>query len=197
MNENYVQPAMPKGVEQGILRGMYLLHIGGRGKVRVTLLGSGTILREVLAAAEMLESRLRHPGRRLQRHELLGAAPRRARPRSAGTCCIPGQAARCPRCAHASRAGGTVHRGHRLHEDRRRTRSGSGCPAATSPSAPTASAAATRARRCASTSRSTGAGSCWPRCKALADDGRIDRSSVTLAMKKFGIDPDKPEPLES
>ncbi len=56
MNENYAQPPMPKGVEQGILRGMYLLHIGGRGAVRATLLGSGTILREVLAAAELLES---------------------------------------------------------------------------------------------------------------------------------------------
>jgi pyruvate dehydrogenase E1 component len=55
MNENYAMPAMPKGVEQGILKGMYLLSIGGRGKVRVTLFGSGTILREVQAAAEMLE----------------------------------------------------------------------------------------------------------------------------------------------
>ena len=55
MNENYAHPAMPKGARQGILKGMYLLQIGGRGKVRVNLLGSGTILREVLAAAEMLE----------------------------------------------------------------------------------------------------------------------------------------------
>jgi pyruvate dehydrogenase E1 component len=55
MNENYVQPAMPPGVQQGILKGMYLLQIGGRGKVRVNLMGSGTILREVLAAAEILE----------------------------------------------------------------------------------------------------------------------------------------------
>jgi pyruvate dehydrogenase E1 component len=55
MNENYVQPAMPSGVEAGILKGMYLLSIGGRGKVRATLLGSGTILRECLAAAELLE----------------------------------------------------------------------------------------------------------------------------------------------
>ena len=55
MNENYVMPKMPRGVEQGILKGMYLLKTGGRGKVRATLLGSGTILREVLAAAEMLE----------------------------------------------------------------------------------------------------------------------------------------------
>ena len=55
MNENYVQPAMPRGVEEGILKGMYLLQIGGRGRVRATLLGSGTILREVIAAAELLE----------------------------------------------------------------------------------------------------------------------------------------------
>ncbi|MFO7275967.1 MAG: pyruvate dehydrogenase (acetyl-transferring), homodimeric type [Pseudomonadota bacterium] len=56
MNENYAQPAMPKGVEQGILKGMYLVRQGGRGKLRATLLGSGTILRECLAAAELLES---------------------------------------------------------------------------------------------------------------------------------------------
>ncbi len=55
MNENYVQPAMPAGVEAGILKGMYLLDIGGRGKVRATLLGSGTILRECRAAAQILE----------------------------------------------------------------------------------------------------------------------------------------------
>ncbi len=55
MNENYVQPTMPAGVETGILKGMYLLSIGGRGKVRATLLGSGTILRECIAAAELLE----------------------------------------------------------------------------------------------------------------------------------------------
>jgi pyruvate dehydrogenase E1 component len=55
MNENYAHPAMPAGVEQGILRGMYQVKSGGKGKVRVTLFGSGTILREVLAAAELLE----------------------------------------------------------------------------------------------------------------------------------------------
>ena len=56
MNENYQQPALPKGAEQGILKGGYLLQSGGRGKVRATLLGSGTILRECLAAAKILES---------------------------------------------------------------------------------------------------------------------------------------------
>ncbi len=54
MNENYVQPAMPAGVEQGILKGMYKLQSGGRKKLRATLMGSGTILRECQAAAEML-----------------------------------------------------------------------------------------------------------------------------------------------
>jgi pyruvate dehydrogenase E1 component len=47
---------MPPGVKDGILRGMYPVHIGSPGKNRVQLLGSGTILREVLAAAELLES---------------------------------------------------------------------------------------------------------------------------------------------
>ncbi|MGH8148833.1 MAG: pyruvate dehydrogenase (acetyl-transferring), homodimeric type [Steroidobacteraceae bacterium] len=55
MNENYVQPALPKGVEAGILKGMYPLSTGGRGRVRATLLGSGTILRECIAAGERLE----------------------------------------------------------------------------------------------------------------------------------------------
>jgi pyruvate dehydrogenase E1 component len=56
MNENYVQPAMPVGAEQGILKGGYLMRPGAKGKLRTTLLGSGTILREVLAAAEILEA---------------------------------------------------------------------------------------------------------------------------------------------
>ena len=56
MNENYLQPAMPAGAEQGILKGGYLMRAGAKGKLRTTLLGSGTILREVLAAAEILES---------------------------------------------------------------------------------------------------------------------------------------------
>ncbi|MCG7981196.1 MAG: pyruvate dehydrogenase (acetyl-transferring), homodimeric type [Candidatus Thiodiazotropha lotti] len=55
MNENYLQPAMPEGVEEGIVKGMYLLKKGGKHKKRVQLLGSGTILREVIAAAELLE----------------------------------------------------------------------------------------------------------------------------------------------
>jgi pyruvate dehydrogenase E1 component len=56
MNENYEHPAMPQGAEQGILKGMFVLRESkSKHKQRVQLLGSGTILREVEAAAELLE----------------------------------------------------------------------------------------------------------------------------------------------
>ena len=64
MNENYFQPEMPAGCEQGIIKGMYLLEDGSSKAYKVTkpvskdlrlrLLGSGTILREVRKAAEIL-----------------------------------------------------------------------------------------------------------------------------------------------
>ncbi len=66
MNENYMHPPMPEGAESGILRGMYRLRAGsesvsgsdgaGSDAPCVQLLGSGTILREVIAAAELLEN---------------------------------------------------------------------------------------------------------------------------------------------
>ena len=57
MNENYEHPAMPAGAEAGILKGMYLLREGKgkKGAPRVQLMGSGTILREVIAGADILE----------------------------------------------------------------------------------------------------------------------------------------------
>jgi pyruvate dehydrogenase E1 component len=78
MNENYAQPALPAGAEAGIVSGGYKLRTGqaeaqgqvtgqgkggGKGKAtaRATLLGSGTILREVLAAAEILEKQFGVP----------------------------------------------------------------------------------------------------------------------------------------
>ena len=56
MNENYAHPAMPKGAENDILKGMYrLTSIGdAKAKLKVQLLGSGTIFREVIEAANML-----------------------------------------------------------------------------------------------------------------------------------------------
>ena len=55
MNENYAHPGMPAGAEEGIVKGLYLLKEGAKGKgPRVQLMGSGTILREVIAAADLL-----------------------------------------------------------------------------------------------------------------------------------------------
>ncbi|GAB2972662.1 pyruvate dehydrogenase (acetyl-transferring), homodimeric type [Nocardioides montaniterrae] len=58
MNENYEHPAMPEGVTEGILRGMYPLREAaakrGKNAAKVQLMGSGTILREVIAAADLL-----------------------------------------------------------------------------------------------------------------------------------------------
>ena len=55
MNENYPHPAMPAGAEAGIIRGLYLLQAGAETDgPRVQLIGSGTILREVIAAADLL-----------------------------------------------------------------------------------------------------------------------------------------------
>nr|WP_233574765.1 pyruvate dehydrogenase (acetyl-transferring), homodimeric type [Stagnimonas aquatica] len=57
-NENYAQPAMPVGAESGIVRGMYLLKPaeGVPNGPHVQLLGSGALLREVLAASELLKA---------------------------------------------------------------------------------------------------------------------------------------------
>ena len=87
MNENYRHPPMPQDAQEGILRGMYLLwETPDHDRPRVQLLGSGTILREVLAAAEMLDSdfgigadvwsvtsftELRRDGIEVERHNML------------------------------------------------------------------------------------------------------------------------------
>jgi pyruvate dehydrogenase E1 component len=58
LNENYPQPALPEGAEAGILKGLYLLHPAATdsdSQPRVQLMGSGSILREVGAAAELLQ----------------------------------------------------------------------------------------------------------------------------------------------
>jgi pyruvate dehydrogenase E1 component len=55
MNENYSHPEMPKGSEAGILKGMYAFSKSKAKGPKVQLMGSGVILREVIAAAELLE----------------------------------------------------------------------------------------------------------------------------------------------
>jgi pyruvate dehydrogenase E1 component len=96
MNENYPHPGMPEGAEQGIIKGIYLLKDGGKtgssksktakSAPRVQLMGSGTILREVIAAADLLRedfgvvadlwsvtsfNELRREGMSVERHNLL------------------------------------------------------------------------------------------------------------------------------
>jgi pyruvate dehydrogenase E1 component len=98
MNENYRHPPMPEGAEEGILRGMYELRnvdADAKDAPRVQLLGSGTILREVEAAAELLAdewgissdvwscpsfTELRREGERIERWNRLhpGEAARRS-----------------------------------------------------------------------------------------------------------------------
>jgi pyruvate dehydrogenase E1 component len=89
MNESYAQPSAPGHVREGILRGMYCVRPSARGAARVRLLGSGAILREALAAAELLEqdfgvnadvysvtsfTELRREAMALERARRLGAA---------------------------------------------------------------------------------------------------------------------------
>ena len=123
MNENYEHPALPQGAEPGILKGMYLLRESKvESEARVQLLGSGTILREVIAAAELLEkdwgvaadvwsatsfTELRRDGLAAERWNLLhpeGEAANSLRRRS---------------CSRKSRRAGG--RCKRLHEDLRRS----------------------------------------------------------------------------
>ena len=56
MNENYHHPALPKGSEEGIVKGIYCLEEGEEKGLKVQLMGSGTILREVIAAGELLKN---------------------------------------------------------------------------------------------------------------------------------------------
>ena len=58
LNENYSHPDLPEGVAEGVIKGMYLLKDAGKpkkGELRVQLMGSGSILREAIAAAELLD----------------------------------------------------------------------------------------------------------------------------------------------
>jgi pyruvate dehydrogenase E1 component len=56
LNENYAMPGLQAGTEAQIIKGMYLLQPAARQKLTVNLLGSGTILRESMAAKELLEA---------------------------------------------------------------------------------------------------------------------------------------------
>jgi pyruvate dehydrogenase E1 component len=194
MNENYAHPALPQGVEEGILRGMYLLHIGNPGKVRVNLLGSGTILREVLAAAELLEeefgvpadvfsvtsfSELRREALDAERWNLLHPGDRRRTPYVSQ--CLAGHDGPFVAATDYMRT---------VPDQVRQWVPGRFHVLGTDGFGRSDSRAALRGffevdRRYIALAA----------LKALADDGRLDVATVRGAIARFGIDPEKPNPV--
>ena len=158
-NENYAHPAMPQGAREGILEGMY--RFKKRKTRRFSCSAAGPILREVLAAAELLEKDWKIGGRRVERDLVQRAAPRRhegasaprarRQPRRAGwTQCLEKTEGPVIAASDYVSAVADLIRPVRAN-------------ASTWPWAPTASAAATRAPRCARSSRSMRATSRSPR----------------------------------
>jgi pyruvate dehydrogenase E1 component len=194
MNENYVHPAMPSGVAQGILNGMYLLQIGGRGKVRVTLFGSGTILREVLAAADLLEksygvpadvysvtsfSELRKNALAIERWNMLHAnEPRRQT---------------YIQQALADRQGPFIAATDYMKVVADQIRQWVPGPyTALGTDGFGRSDSRSELRRFFEVDRHYVVVAAL---KALADEGKIDMQTVAVAMQSFGIDPEKPNPV--
>jgi pyruvate dehydrogenase E1 component len=194
MNENYVHPAMPAGVAQGVLNGMYLLRPGAAGELRVVLFGSGTILLEVLGAAELLEkdfgvgadvfsvtsySELRRNALDVERWNLLhAAAPRREV---------------YVREALGGRSGPFVAASDYMKTVPDQIRQWvPGRYAVLGTDGFGRSDSRAELRRFFEVDRHYVV---IAALKALADDGRMDRQVVVNAMKSFGIDPEKPNPL--
>jgi len=197
MNENYEHPAMPEGVEKGILKGMYLLREGKvkKNAPKVQLLGSGTILREVIAGAALLEqdfgvaadiwsvtsfNQLRRDGIETQRWNMLHAE---SEPRLSHleTCLKdregPVIAATDYMKLFADQVRGFIptHHFHALGTDgfgRSDTRE--------------------KLRRFFEVDRNYVAVAAL---KALADMELLPRKTVTEAIRKYGVDPEKPNPV--
>jgi pyruvate dehydrogenase E1 component len=194
MNENYAHPAMPKDAEQGILKGMYLLQTGGKGKVRVHLLGSGTILREVIAAAEILQSdygvpadifsvpsfsELRREALAIERENLLRTD-------------APPQAPYVRQCL-GERAGPFIAASDYMKivpDQIREWVPGRYIVLGTDGYGRSDSRAQLRRHFEVDRHHIVVAA-----LRALADEGKLDMATVKDAMKKYGIDPNKPDPV--
>jgi pyruvate dehydrogenase E1 component len=193
MNENYAQPAMPAGAEEGIVKGGYPLRSGAAGELRATLLGSGTILRECVAAAELLEkdfgvgadifsitsfSELRREALECERWNLLH----------------PTQPARAPyvQTLLANREGPIVAATDYVRNVPDQIRSWvPGAYVTLGTDGYGRSDARAELRWHFEVDRNFIA---LAAIKALADEGRIGQDVVVAAIQKFGIDPDKADP---
>jgi pyruvate dehydrogenase E1 component len=194
MNENYAHPAMPAGVEDGILKGMYLFDVDQQGKIRVQLMGSGTILREVIAAAELLRKDFRirvdvwsvtsfnelrrdaleverwnqlHPEQEPRQSYIEQALAGRPGPYVAATDymkIVPDQIQRWVPGTFVSLGTDGFGRSDGRKALREHFEVDKHYIAVTA-------------------------------LKALADDGAIDQKTVAQAIEKYGIDPDRPDPV--
>ncbi|HSD70766.1 MAG TPA: pyruvate dehydrogenase (acetyl-transferring), homodimeric type [Woeseiaceae bacterium] len=195
MNENYVHPPMPPGVEDGILRGMYLLHIGTQGQVRAQLMGSGTILREVIAAAELLDKDFGIPAdvwsvtsfNELRRDAMAAERWNQLHPES------PPRKSYLEQCLH-KRKGPYIAATDYMKIVPDQIRSwvpGSYVTLGTDGYGRSDARSALRnhfevdKRYIAVTA-----------LKAMADDGMLDQKTVSNAIKKYKIDPSKPDPVK-
>jgi pyruvate dehydrogenase E1 component len=194
MNENYRHPALPPGIDAGIVRGMYLYSMGGRGKVRVTMFGSGTILREVIEAAVMLETEFGIPGD-VYSVTSFSELRRDALDVERWNVLHPGEP---PRSSYVQsilrdREGPFVAASDYVKavpDQIRQWVPGRYLVLGTDGFGRSDSRAALR--RHFEVDRHHIAVTAL---KALADEGKVDLATVALAIKKFGIDADKPNPL--
>ncbi len=195
-NEVYPQPALPAGAEQGILRGMYLLRPASGTGPRVQLMGSGAILREVLAGADLLDkdfgvaadiwsvtsfNELRRDGQDVERWNLLHPdQPPRQGYAAAQLADHPG-----PVIAATDYI--------RAYADQMR-------PLVDRPFISLGTDGFGRSdlrvalRRHFEVNRHYVA---LAAVKALADAGQLDRARIGEAIQKYRIDPDKPNPLHA
>jgi pyruvate dehydrogenase E1 component len=191
MNEKYAQPAMPEGVEKGILQGMYPVRESQAGSARIQLLGSGTILREVLAAADMLEqdfdvmadvwsvtsfNELAREGAAVERWNMLhpDESPRRSVvERQLGRRAGPAVAASDYVRAYADQIRPYIGRRYKVLGTDGWGRSDSRA----------------KLRQLFEVDRYFVTVAALT---ALADEGEVDRAAVAAAIRKYGIDPAKP-----
>ena len=193
MNENYPQPAIPKGVEAGILKGAYLLQIGGRGKVRATLLGSGTILREAQAAAQILESEFGVPADVFSVPSF-SELRREALEAERWNMLHPGEPARVPYVQQLlkDREGPVIAATDYMSvvpDQIRQWVGGRYVTLGTDGYGRSDSRAALRKHFEVDRNYIAIAA-----LKSLADEGKVDQQTVIAAMQKLGVDPSKPVP---